>query len=99
MDEEFNKPLRLLQRVPDIQMVALDRKDECCGFGGTFAVSEEAVSVAMGKDRIADHQRHGVEVITGADMSCLMHLEGLLKREKSPIRIKHIAEVLNGNPL
>ncbi|MDN3669413.1 (Fe-S)-binding protein [Echinicola jeungdonensis] len=99
MDPEFNKPLSLLSKVKDIQMVELDRKDECCGFGGTFAIAEEAVSVAMGKDRIADHKRNGVEVITGADMSCLMHLEGLLKREKSPIKIKHIAEVLIGSPI
>ncbi len=99
MDQEFNKPLSLLNKVKNIQMVELDRKDECCGFGGTFAVAEEAVSVAMGKDRIADHKKNGVEVITGADMSCLMHLEGLLKREKSPIKIKHIAEILNGSPI
>lgn len=78
-------------------MVELDRKDECCGFGGTFAVAEEAVSVTMGNDRIADHQRNGVEVLTGADMSCLMHMQGLLKRQKSPIKVMHIAEILNGN--
>lgn len=97
MDPEFNKPLSLLQKVKDIQMVELDRKDECCGFGGTFAVAEEAVSITMGNDRIADHQRNGVEVMTGADMSCLMHLQGLLKRQKSPIKVMHIAEILNGN--
>ncbi|GAB3650130.1 (Fe-S)-binding protein [Echinicola sediminis] len=97
MDPEFNKPLSLLEKVKDIQMVELDRKDECCGFGGTFAIAEEAVSITMGNDRIADHQRNGVEVLTGADMSCLMHLSGLLKRQKSPIKVMHIAEILNGN--
>ncbi|AWW31118.1 (Fe-S)-binding protein [Echinicola strongylocentroti] len=97
MDPEFNKPLSLLNMVNNIQMVELDRKDECCGFGGTFAIAEEAISVTMGKDRIADHQRNGVEVLTGADMSCLMHMEGLLKRQKSPIKVMHIAEILNGN--
>jgi L-lactate dehydrogenase complex protein LldE len=81
--------------VKDIELVELDRSDECCGFGGTFAVSEEAISVKMGKDRIADHRKHGAEVITGGDMSCLMHLEGLLKRQKAPIRVMHIAEILN----
>lgn len=94
---DFNKPLRLLEKVKGIQLVNLERKDECCGFGGTFAVFEEAVSVSMGKDRIADHQRQGVDVITGADMSCLMHMQGLLRREKSAIKIMHIAEILNGN--
>jgi L-lactate dehydrogenase complex protein LldE len=56
---------------------------------------EEAVSVKMGKDRVTDHEKNNVEVITGGDMSCLMHLEGILKRKKSSIKIKHIAEILN----
>ncbi|SEJ03558.1 L-lactate dehydrogenase complex protein LldE [Cyclobacterium xiamenense] len=96
MVPDFNKPLQLLEMVQDIDLVHLARKDECCGFGGTFAVFEEAISVQMGKDRIQDHQEQGVAVITGADMSCLMHLEGLLRRDKSPIKVMHIAEILNG---
>jgi L-lactate dehydrogenase complex protein LldE len=85
----------LLEQVSDIELVTLSRKDECCGFGGTFAVFEEAVSVAMGRDRIADHENSGVEYITGTDMSCLMHLEGILKRQKSTIQVIHIVEILN----
>lgn len=92
----FSKPEHLLQMVDGIQLVNLDRKDECCGFGGTFCVTEEAVSVKMGKDRVADHTKNRVEYITGADMSCLMHLEGILRRQKSDIKVKHIAEILNG---
>ena len=95
MAPPFSKPLQLLNMVKDIQLIDLDRKDECCGFGGTFCVAEEAVSVKMGKDRVGDHLRHGAEVITGADMSCLMHLEGILRRQKSPVQVKHIAEILN----
>lgn len=97
MVPEFNKPQTLLEMVKDIDLVQLTRKDECCGFGGTFAVFEEAVSVDMGKDRIKDHEQQGVQVITGADMSCLMHLEGLLRREKKAIKVMHIAEILNGH--
>jgi len=93
----FSKAHQLLKMVKDIELVELDRSDECCGFGGTFAVAEEAISVKMGKDRIADHQKHSAEVITGGDMSCLMHLEGLLKRQKSPVKVMHIAEILNSN--
>src|SRR5690606_22892467 len=66
--EPFSKPGKLLSMVKDIELIELDRKDECCGFGGTFCVAEEAVSVKMGKDRVADHLRHGAEFITGADM-------------------------------
>ncbi|MEH6304032.1 (Fe-S)-binding protein [Olivibacter sp. CPCC 100613] len=91
----FSKPGKLLNMVKDIELVELDRKDECCGFGGTFCVAEEAVSVKMGKDRVADHLRHGAEFITGADMSCLMHMEGILRRNKSATKVIHIAEILN----
>lgn len=91
----FSKPERLLRMVKGIDLIGLDREDECCGFGGTFCVAEEAVSVKMGKDRIADHLKHGVEYITGSDMSCLMHLEGILRREKSPMKVIHIAEILS----
>jgi len=65
-------------------------------FGGTFCVSEEAVSVKMGKDQVADHLRHGAEFITSVDMSCLMHMEGILHRNGSEVKVLHIAEILNG---
>jgi len=91
----FSKPGKLLEMVKDIELIALDRTDECCGFGGTFCVAEEAVSVKMGKDRVADHVQHGAEFITGADMSCLMHMEGILRRNKSSTKVIHIAEILN----
>jgi L-lactate dehydrogenase complex protein LldE len=93
----FSKPGRLLSQVAGLTLVDLDRPDECCGFGGTFCVLEEAVSAKMGKDRAGDHVRHGAEYIAGVDMSCLMHLEGILHRQKSPVRVVHIAEILNSN--
>jgi len=91
----FSKPEQLLQQVKGIKLVELTRKDECCGFGGTFCVAEEAVSVKMGKDRVHDHLKHHAEYITGGDMSCLMHLEGILRRQNSDVKVIHIAEILN----
>ncbi len=91
----FSKGDFLLKKVKGLELVSLDRTDECCGFGGTFCVVEEAVSVKMGKDRVADHEKNKVQIITGGDMSCLMHLEGVLRRKKSNIEIRHIAEILN----
>ncbi len=91
----FSKPGSLLNMVKDLELIELERKDECCGFGGTFCVVEEAVSSKMGKDRVADHLKHGAEYITGADMSCLMHMEGILKRQGSKVKVLHIAEILN----
>jgi L-lactate dehydrogenase complex protein LldE len=93
----FSKPLQLLNMVEGIEIIPLTRVDECCGFGGTFCVFEEAVSAKMGKDRVSDHLQHGAEFITGVDMSCLMHMEGILKRQKNNVQVKHIAEILNGD--
>jgi L-lactate dehydrogenase complex protein LldE len=93
----FSKPGKLLSMVEGLELVELSRPDECCGFGGTFCVFEEAVSVKMGKDRVKDHLDHGAEFITAADMSCLMHLEGILNRQKSKVQVKHIAEILNSD--
>jgi L-lactate dehydrogenase complex protein LldE len=92
----FSKPQQLLSMVEGLELIDLDRPDECCGFGGTFCVSEEAVSAKMGKDRVADHEKNGAEFITSSDLSCLMHLEGILKRKQSPVKVVHIAEILNG---
>jgi L-lactate dehydrogenase complex protein LldE len=91
----FSKTGKLLGMVEGLQVVEPARVDECCGFGGTFCVFEEAVSVKMGKDRIKEHNANDVEFITSNDVSCLMHLEGILRRQKSTVQVKHVAEILN----
>ena len=91
----FSKPQYLLNMVKGLEQITLDRMDECCGFGGVFCVSEEAVSVKMGKDRIEQHEANEVEFITSTDSSCLMHLEGILRRKRSSIQVRHLAEILN----
>lgn len=91
----FSKQKQLLSSVKGLEIITIDRPDECCGFGGTFCVTEEAVSAKMGRDKVADFMRNGAEVITAGDQSCLMHLEGMIKREKYPIKVMHLAEILN----
>ena len=95
MDAPYSTEENLLKNVKGLELKTLNRADECCGFGGTFSVFEEAISVKMGKDRVQDHIDSDVEVITGADHSCLMHLEGLINRNKQPLKVMHIAEILN----
>src|ERR1700761_957943 len=95
--EDFSKPRKLLNMVKGLEIMPLSRPDECCGFGGTFCVAEEAVSSKMGEDRVADHIEHGVEYITAGDLSCLMHMEGILHRQGSKVGVIHIAEILNAN--
>ncbi|TAK35909.1 MAG: (Fe-S)-binding protein [Saprospiraceae bacterium] len=91
----FSKIKTLLEMVEGIVLVEVDFPDECCGFGGTFAVAEEAVSLKMGRDKIEDHRLHGADVITAGDMSCLMHLEGIARRQNDPVKCLHFAEILN----
>ncbi|HTN52909.1 MAG TPA: (Fe-S)-binding protein [Anaeromyxobacter sp.] len=90
----FSKVAALLSGLEGLELVALTRPDECCGFGGTFAVVEEAVSCLMGRDRIADHLKAGAEVVTGTDVSCLMHMEGLARRTGQRLEFRHVAEIL-----
>ena len=93
----FSKPKQLLDMVRGLELITLDRQDDCCGFGGVFCIAEEAVSVKMGKDRVTDHISNGAEYITSSDLSCLMHLEGIIHRNKSEVKIVHIAEILNSS--
>ena len=95
MDPPFDKTRQLIGQLRGIELVDLERPDECCGFGGTFAVNEEAVSCMMGRDRLADHEKAGSEVITGVDVSCLMHLDGLARREGRRVEVMHVARILS----
>ena len=96
MGPAHGKARVLLESIDQLELVELSRADECCGFGGTFAVDEEAISCAMGDDCIANHEQAGTQVLTANDMSCLMHLEGRLRRQGSPIKVMHIAQILAG---
>ena len=90
----FNKIRSLLERVPGITVLEPKRVDECCGFGGMFAVEEAEVSACMGRDKVKDHMSTGAEYITGADSSCLMHMSGVIEREHYPIKTIHYLEIL-----
>ena len=83
-----------IDMVEGIEVFEPSHIDECCGFGGMFAVEEQAVSVCMGRDKVKDHMATGAEYIVGADSSCLMHMQGVIKREHLPIQIIHIVEIL-----
>ncbi len=99
---ERNVPYRsklrdLLGLVEGVEAVEPSRRDECCGFGGMFSVEENAVSVRMGRDKLRDHIATGAEYITGADSSCLMHMQGIIDHDRLPIRTLHIVQILASN--
>jgi L-lactate dehydrogenase complex protein LldE len=91
-----DKPLRLLRAVRDIDLVELPGADQCCGFGGTFALKNADTSTAMLTDKLAAVATTGAEIVTAGDSSCLMHIGGGLSRARSRTRTVHLAEILAG---
>lgn len=91
-----DKPLRLLRAVAGIDLVELPAAEQCCGFGGTFALKNAAVSTAMLADKMRHVQATGAQVLTAGDSSCLMHIGGGLSRLQVGVRTVHLAEILAG---
>jgi L-lactate dehydrogenase complex protein LldE len=89
-------PLRLLQSVRGIELVPLAGLEQCCGFGGTFAVKNAEVSSAMLAEKTTAILNTRAEVCTACDNSCLMHLQGALHRQRTGVRTLHLAEILAG---
>jgi L-lactate dehydrogenase complex protein LldE len=87
-------PLKLLRNVKGIDLVELPMAEECCGFGGTFAIKNADTSMAMLSDKIRHIKETGAEVCSAADNSCLMHIGGALSRQQSGVKPVHIAEIL-----
>jgi L-lactate dehydrogenase complex protein LldE len=88
------RPLSLLRAVRGLRLVDLPGAEECCGFGGTFAVKNADTSVAMGFDKARQVVGSGADVLVAGDNSCLMHVGGLLSRQRSGVRVMHLAEIL-----
>ncbi|HLJ58527.1 MAG TPA: (Fe-S)-binding protein [bacterium] len=92
----YEQPLRLLRAVRGLEYVPLPGVDECCGFGGAFAVKMAPVSGAMLRSKIDAIRGTGASVVTGTDASCLMHVGGGLSRGGAGVRALHLAEILAG---
>ena len=92
---KFNKIIDLLKLVDGIEVVEPERPDECCGFGGMFAIEEQAVSARMGLEKVRRHMATGAEYITGPDSSCLMHMQGVARKQGLNIQFIHVAQILS----
>ncbi len=88
------QPERLLRMVEGLEYVPLRGAEQCCGFGGTFAVKMPEISTAMVDEKVDHIVETGADLIVGLDMSCLMNIEGRLRRRGYPIEVRHLAEVL-----
>ena len=89
-----DRPRQLLEAVRGIRLVDLPGDDQCCGFGGTFAVKNADTSIAMGADKAHHIKETGAEVVVAGDNSCLTHIGGVLSRQRSGVRTVHLAEIL-----
>lgn len=89
-----DRPLALLRAVRGIDLVELPAADQCCGFGGTFALKNADTSVAMCADKVRHVLDTGAEVLCAGDNSCLMHIGGTLSRLRAGVRTLHLAEIL-----
>jgi L-lactate dehydrogenase complex protein LldE len=89
-----DKPLQLLRAVQGIDLVELPAADQCCGFGGTFALKNAETSTAMLADKVTHIRETGAAVLTAGDSSCLMHMGGGLRHLRTGVGTKHLAEIL-----
>lgn len=92
--EVGDRPYQLLKAVDGLDLRMLPEAEQCCGFGGTFAVKNAETSSAMGQDKIASATATGAEFLCASDSSCLMHLAGVATKEKAAVRTMHLAEIL-----
>ncbi len=91
------EPRQLLNKVKGLQLLEMNDNETCCGFGGTFAVKFEPISVAMGDQKITNAIVTEAEYIVSTDMSCLMHIDGCIQHKGSKLKVLHLADVLANN--
>ncbi len=90
-----DEPLELLGSVQDLELPPLPQADTCCGFGGTFAVKFPHISEAMLADKVSSVIESGADTLVSCDMGCLMNIEGALSRQGSPVKVRHLAQILD----
>lgn len=92
----------LLEQLENVDMVGLERENECCGFGGTFAVKQPAISAAMVTDKIDDIVKTGAEYVISGDSGCLLNIAGAMEKQQIKVKATHLAQFLweriNGSP-
>ena len=89
------EPLELLGCVQGMELRELPQADTCCGFGGTFAVKFPHISEAMLADKVSSVMASGADTLVSCDMGCLMNIEGALARQDSPVKVRHLAQILD----
>ena len=89
-----SEPIDLLRSLENVTVMDMHQSEVCCGFGGTFATKYPEISTAMGEEKVANIVKSGADIVTASDMSCLMHIVGLIARKKIPLKSMHISQVI-----
>lgn len=89
-----SQPRKLLQNVKGLEMVEMEECETCCGFGGTFAVKFEPISIGMAQTKVQSAISTGAEYMITTDVSCMMHIQGYIDKYNLPMKTIHIADVL-----
>lgn len=89
-----NEPRLLLRKVRGLELIEMKNTHECCGFGGTFSIKHEPISTAMAQQKVENALATGAEYIVSTDSSCLMHMEGYIKKHNIPLKTIHLIDVL-----
>ena len=89
------EPRKLLNHVKGLEIIEMKDSDVCCGFGGTFSVKNEPISTAMAQQKVENALQTGAEYIVSTEASCLLHIDAYIKKQKLPLKIAHVADILN----
>lgn len=89
-----DEPYRLMSNIEGLELVEMNHRDVCCGFGGTFSVKHEAISSAMAEQKVLNALETNAQYIVSTEASCLMHLDGYIKKNNLPIKTLHIADLM-----
>ena len=89
------QPEAILRNLPNINLVNLEQSEVCCGFGGTFAIKYSEISAAMMNEKVDLIEKSGADIVTSCDSSCLMNIDGGIRKRGLPVKAKHISELLD----
>ena len=89
-----DQPLKLIENVAGCTLLEMKDADRCCGFGGTFSVNYPDISTAMAQEKVGHILDTGADAVVGCDISCLMNIQGILSRQNQPVKVMHIAQLL-----
>ncbi|MEW5909494.1 MAG: (Fe-S)-binding protein [Thermodesulfobacteriota bacterium] len=92
-----NQPRKLIRKVKGVDFIEMKDSDRCCGFGGAFSIKYSEISSAVAEEKVSHILESGADTVVGSDLGCLLNIEGMLRRKRAPVKVLHLAELLNSH--